>query len=286
MAKAAADATVPEDSEGYSREKWFIARDAALFARQALMPTPAAGDVEAVARKMAAGEGLIYDEVCGYDTDAEECNSNTCIAAHFEDHDSDVARAMYDRLARAAIAAMQSRSAEPLSGAQQLPIMRTAFRTTLSGSGKYSMQFEFRDLATLHSADYEWLNFRKEIECSIGAAAAGVTSTAAISTDPAEPAGEEPVAYHYKVREYGKVVSYSFEYAENRRSELRANETETPLYAHPATPTNPERLVVENTDGEFVASFATKLLADFFVEDGGGCYRHRAAPVNDRGEGG
>lgn len=34
---------------------------------------------------------------------------------------------------------------------------------------------------------------------------------------------------------------------------------------------------VENTDGEFVASFATKLLADFFVEEGSGCYRHRTA---------
>lgn len=33
--------------------------------------------------------------------------------------------------------------------------------------------------------------------------------------------------------------------------------------------------VVENTDGVFVASFATKLLADFFVEEGSGCYRHR-----------
>lgn len=33
--------------------------------------------------------------------------------------------------------------------------------------------------------------------------------------------------------------------------------------------------VVENTDGAFVASFSTKFLADFFVDEGGGCYRHR-----------
>ncbi len=33
--------------------------------------------------------------------------------------------------------------------------------------------------------------------------------------------------------------------------------------------------VVENTDGRFVASFSTKFLADFFVDEGGGCYRHR-----------
>lgn len=33
--------------------------------------------------------------------------------------------------------------------------------------------------------------------------------------------------------------------------------------------------VVENTDGKFVASFSTHLLAHFFVEDGNGCYRYR-----------
>jgi hypothetical protein len=47
-----------------------------------------------------------------------------------------------------------------------------------------------------------------------------------------------------------------------------------------------EALVVENTDGEFVASFATKLLADFFVEEGSGCYRHRAvlSPKKEDGQ--
>ncbi|WP_305171925.1 hypothetical protein [Sphingomonas aurea] len=38
--------------------------------------------------------------------------------------------------------------------------------------------------------------------------------------------------------------------------------------------------VVENSDGAFVASFATKMLADFFVDEGGGCYRHRACPAD------
>lgn len=37
---------------------------------------------------------------------------------------------------------------------------------------------------------------------------------------------------------------------------------------------NRSRYIVENTDGEFVASFSTRLLADFFVEEGNGCYRH------------
>ncbi|MFC0684663.1 hypothetical protein [Novosphingobium clariflavum] len=36
VAKAAADVTVPEGSTSYSREKWYIARDAALFAGEAL----------------------------------------------------------------------------------------------------------------------------------------------------------------------------------------------------------------------------------------------------------
>ncbi len=35
--------------------------------------------------------------------------------------------------------------------------------------------------------------------------------------------------------------------------------------------------IVENTDGKFVASFSTHLLAHYFVEEGSGCYRHRAA---------
>ncbi|WP_298091597.1 hypothetical protein [uncultured Sphingomonas sp.] len=34
---------------------------------------------------------------------------------------------------------------------------------------------------------------------------------------------------------------------------------------------------VENTAGDFVASFSTRLLADFFVSEGSGCYRHRNA---------
>jgi hypothetical protein len=37
-----------------------------------------------------------------------------------------------------------------------------------------------------------------------------------------------------------------------------------------------EPFIVENTDGKFVASFSTELLAGFFVDEGNGCYRHRA----------
>ena len=64
--------------------------------------------VEIVARAIAKADGLDYDEVCGYETEADECNSGTCVAAYYEDHDPDCARAGYDRYARAAIAAFTS----------------------------------------------------------------------------------------------------------------------------------------------------------------------------------
>lgn len=41
--------------------------------------------------------------------------------------------------------------------------------------------------------------------------------------------------------------------------------------------------VVENTDGHFVASFATGLLADIFISDGNGCYRHRPGTGSPNG---
>lgn len=62
--------------------------------------------VEAVARAIAKADGLDFNEICGHETDADYCNSGTCIAAYYEDHDADVAREGYMRHARAAIAAM------------------------------------------------------------------------------------------------------------------------------------------------------------------------------------
>jgi len=54
---------------------------------------------------------------------------------------------------------------------------------------------------------------------------------------------------------------------------------EYPVYLQPTPPHDSEGpFVVENTGGEFVASFASKLLAEFFVMDGSGCYRHRDQP--------
>lgn len=37
-----------------------------------------------------------------------------------------------------------------------MPIMRAAFRTTVSGGGKYEMVFRFANMEDMHAADDEW----------------------------------------------------------------------------------------------------------------------------------
>jgi len=66
--------------------------------------------IEAVARALAKSHGLDFDEVCGVDADPDNgyCDSGTCIAAGYEDHDAAYARACYLSDATAAIAAMQA----------------------------------------------------------------------------------------------------------------------------------------------------------------------------------
>lgn len=67
---------------------------------------PACDRVEALAARLAAKDGLIWDEECGYEAENGECDSGTCIAAHFEDHDPDAARGWYKSMARAAFDAL------------------------------------------------------------------------------------------------------------------------------------------------------------------------------------
>ncbi|WP_017978577.1 hypothetical protein [Sphingomonas melonis] len=67
---------------------------------------PTCDRVEALAARMAAKDGLIWDEECGYEAEKGECGSGTCIAAHFEDHDPDAARGWYKSMARAAFDAL------------------------------------------------------------------------------------------------------------------------------------------------------------------------------------
>lgn len=57
---------------------------------------------DVVARALATADGLDFDEVCGHDTEADECDSSSCIATHWEDHDAEQARRWYLHLARAA----------------------------------------------------------------------------------------------------------------------------------------------------------------------------------------
>ena len=60
------------------------------------------------ARALAHSHGLDYDEVCGIDANPDngECDSGTCISAHYEDHDAEYARSMYRADARAILTAI------------------------------------------------------------------------------------------------------------------------------------------------------------------------------------
>jgi hypothetical protein len=62
--------------------------------------------VEKCARALAHSHGLDFDEVCGVDADPDHgyCDSGTCIASGYEEHDAAYARACYLSDARAALA--------------------------------------------------------------------------------------------------------------------------------------------------------------------------------------
>lgn len=62
--------------------------------------------IERTATALAKSHGLDFDEVCGVDTSPDDgyCDSGTCIASGYEDHDAAYARACYRSDARAAIA--------------------------------------------------------------------------------------------------------------------------------------------------------------------------------------
>lgn len=64
--------------------------------------------VEVGARAAAKDHGLDYDEVCGVTADPDEgyCDSGTCVASGFEEHDVEYARACYCSEARAVLLAI------------------------------------------------------------------------------------------------------------------------------------------------------------------------------------
>ena len=63
--------------------------------------------IERAARAMAKAHCCDFDEVCGVDADPDEgfCDSHTCVAAFFDEHDADMARTGYRSQARVAISA-------------------------------------------------------------------------------------------------------------------------------------------------------------------------------------
>ncbi|MGO1303645.1 MAG: hypothetical protein ACTMKV_02550 [Sphingomonas parapaucimobilis] len=60
--------------------------------------------IERIAARLAAADGRYWAEVCGYDAipPLDHCDSETCVAANFEDHDPDYARDQYRKYARVA----------------------------------------------------------------------------------------------------------------------------------------------------------------------------------------
>tara|TARA_B100000678_G_scaffold181165_1_gene151261 strand:+ start:92 stop:805 length:714 start_codon:yes stop_codon:yes gene_type:complete len=78
--------------------------------------------VDELAAKLAASDGLNWREKCGYErseydpTAPEQCDSGTCVAAHYEDHDPSVARANYRKWATIAIAHLATSQSDALPG--------------------------------------------------------------------------------------------------------------------------------------------------------------------------
>lgn len=60
--------------------------------------------VEIGARSAAAAMGFDFDEQCGYETEADQCDSSTCIGGLNEDHHPEDCREMMRHIARAVLA--------------------------------------------------------------------------------------------------------------------------------------------------------------------------------------
>lgn len=79
--------------------------------------------IEKVAQALAKADGLDFDEVCGVDANPDDgyCDSGTCVAAHWEEHDAEQARRWYMHLAQAAIAAMPVQAEPQWQGIESAP---------------------------------------------------------------------------------------------------------------------------------------------------------------------
>lgn len=83
---------------------------------------PSPGGVDEVAARMAAADGLDWHEQCAHEASegANCCDSGTCVAAHYEDHDPAVARRQYRRYARVALG-IQADPAREQEGVGEVP---------------------------------------------------------------------------------------------------------------------------------------------------------------------
>jgi len=73
-------------------------------------PQPSPDLVERVCRALAKADGCDFDEVCGVDADPDEgyCDSGTCVASGWEDHDADMVRRYYRSRATSVIPLIQA----------------------------------------------------------------------------------------------------------------------------------------------------------------------------------
>ena len=74
--------------------------------------------VEVMARALAKDFGLDFDEVCGVDADPDEgyCDSSTCVASGYEEHDAAYARRVFRSQATAALSALDQAGLQIVGG--------------------------------------------------------------------------------------------------------------------------------------------------------------------------
>lgn len=84
-------------------DRYLVSANSADDRLASALPSP--GGVDEVAARMAAADGLDWNEQCAFEAseDADCCDSGTCVAAYYEDHDPEVARRWYRRHAEAAL---------------------------------------------------------------------------------------------------------------------------------------------------------------------------------------
>lgn len=126
-----------------------------------------------------------------------------------------------------------------------MPTMRAAFRTTVSGGGKYEMVFRFPTMDAMHAADDEWRAalpipeapasvVDREITTkpvAVGETAAGVTQS---------PASVEPVEAKYLICKGGAYYRPNAQgYTRNRAKAGRYTLEEAISYSHPNGPDGP-----------------------------------------------